>query len=86
MKTKDKIEELEKRIRELEARPVFVPVYQPIYVQPAAPYPHPYIPHWYPAHWGQTICGTGVGIAPQCGTLEANSFGTTAGIPVGYLS
>lgn len=45
MKTKDKIEELEKRIRELEARPQYVPVYQPIYVQPA---PMPYNPYVQP--------------------------------------
>jgi hypothetical protein len=64
MKTKDKIEELERRIKELEARPQYVPVYWPIYVQPApmpAPNPWyvqpfiPYAPVTQPM-W-QTTCG-----------------------------
>jgi len=64
MKTKDKIEELERRIKELEARPPQImsyPVYlpYPYYVWPAAPYipspipfPQPFQPTWY-----TTTCG-----------------------------
>jgi hypothetical protein len=70
MKTKDKIEELERRIKELEARPQYVPIYWPIYVQPApmpAPNPWyvqpciPYAPVTYPM-WisgNPTTCGGG---------------------------
>jgi hypothetical protein len=59
MKLKDKIEELERRVLELEARPI--PVYWPIYVYPSIPYtpPHPipYQPFWQ----GPTYAATGWG-------------------------
>jgi hypothetical protein len=42
VKIKDKIEELEKRVRELEARPIYVPLYHPIYVTPLQPAPNPF--------------------------------------------
>lgn len=52
MNMKDKIEELEKRVRELEARPVFVPMpyYQPIFYPP-----NPYLPPVQP-FWNQPWC------------------------------
>ena len=55
---KDRIAELERRVRDLEARPVFVPQYVPIPVQPYAPptypYPHPWaIPVM---SWGSATC------------------------------
>ena len=48
MNQKDKIEELERRIRELEARPVYVPIYigSP---QPSYPCPQPLL--WSPYPW-----------------------------------
>lgn len=55
MKMKDRIEELEKRVRDLEARPVWYPV--PYYVappQPVLPYFHPLNP-WAP-YSGVTTC------------------------------
>lgn len=54
----DRIGELERRIRELEARPVYIP--QPIYVQPVVvPTPAPpYVPPPYP--WYVTTCGSDV--------------------------
>lgn len=53
MKLKDRIDELEKRVRELEARPVYVPY--PIY--PAQPlqqpwYQQPIIPQYPSPSWG----------------------------------
>lgn len=48
----DKIEQLEKRIQALEARPV----YYPVYVHPTTPYQPPQLPN-YPIHpivtWGK---------------------------------
>lgn len=44
MNQKEKIEELEKRIRELEARPVYVPIYV-VPSQPVTPQPE-YTPWW----------------------------------------
>jgi hypothetical protein len=48
VKTKDKIEELERRIKELEGRPQYVPVYWPIYVQPVPAYVPPPVPWFVP--------------------------------------
>jgi len=54
MTMKDKIEELEKRVRELEARPVYVPVWYPQpYMPQPLPYFHPQNP-WVP--YSTTIC------------------------------
>ena len=68
MKLKDEIEELKKRVKELEARPQTYPVYWPIYVQPPLPVnPYPYqVPTqpwqnpWY---------------VVTCGNLPSNSVG-----------
>jgi hypothetical protein len=48
MKLKDRIDELEKRVKELEQRPiVYPPVYVPApYVPAPANIPLPYIPPW----------------------------------------
>jgi hypothetical protein len=47
---KQRIEELERRVRELETRPQVV--YVPYYVQPPAPPQWPSQPHpWYPLVW-----------------------------------
>jgi hypothetical protein len=42
MKKETKLEELEKRIRELELRPIYYPVYQPTQppLQPVNPWPY----------------------------------------------
>jgi hypothetical protein len=54
MTDKQKIADLEKRVKDLEARPVFVPIIVhpphfdcvPIPVNPWPGYPHPYIGDW----------------------------------------
>lgn len=68
----DRIGELERRIRELEARPVYVPY--PVYPQPSVvpaplPYVNPSIP-WY------TTCGSD-------GTMAGKSV-APAGFSVGF--
>ena|SRR5665213_1259643 len=66
MKFKQRIEELERKVKELEARPVFIPY--PVYPAPVSipvPYPIPYIPYipqpHYPPYpltpWYITTCG-----------------------------
>jgi hypothetical protein len=49
MNNKKRIEELERRVRELEARPPLM-VYQPIYTSPAVPWyvREAYTPQFYP--------------------------------------
>ena len=69
MKLKDKLEELERRVRELEARPQFVPVYWPVFqpVQPVPVWPMPqYVPPIVPScqPWQSPFtvtCGSGSG-------------------------
>ena len=67
-----RIEELEKRVRELEARPIFIPVPQP-YPVPSPIYPMPCqpIPYWQqpiigtpviPLPWGTITCDSGPGM------------------------
>ena len=51
MSDKDRIEELEKRVKELEARPIFYPVPGPIYIQPIMPPIYPQPQPWYPYPW-----------------------------------
>ena len=55
----ERIEELEKQVRELQARPIFVPVYPnpQIPVPNPTPFPQPYTIPTYP--WGITICKSG---------------------------
>lgn len=63
MNQKDKIEELERRIRELEARPVYVPIYI------GSPQPNPchqpspwYRQPWYTSQpWSGYLGGGGIG-------------------------
>lgn len=59
MRLKDRVDELERRVRELEARPQQIPVYLPVYIQPPAPLPvyvqpqFPWYgqPQWQPSQW-----------------------------------
>lgn len=64
MTLKQRVEELERRVKELEARPVYVPIYIP----PQAP--APYQPHWPNYPW--ITCGGAVGV----GTGMATTGGT----------
>lgn len=70
----DRIGELGRRIRELEARPVYIP--QPIYVQPViVPTPAPpYVPPPYVPWFGQTICDS----VPNLDLIPPATFGITS--------
>lgn len=76
MKAKDKIAELEDRIKKLEARPPqYYPVYFPVYVQPTyVPVPNyfgipPYVPYSPMYYGGGTAIGTYQGGLGYQGTI-----------------
>jgi len=57
MKLKDRVEELERKVKELDTRPP-VYVYPPVYIpQPYPAYPYPYQQYFVPYWYGQTWCG-----------------------------
>jgi hypothetical protein len=70
MKLKDRLEELEKRVKELEQRPI---VYPPVYIPQPYPVPWPYyyqplpVPYW---HWRQTTYGDTVQIGSTGSALQ----------------
>jgi hypothetical protein len=49
-----KLEELERRIKELEEHPKITYIPYPVITYPQPAYPQPYLPPWLP----YTICGT----------------------------
>jgi hypothetical protein len=71
VKLKDKVEELERRIRELEARPQFVPVYYPVF-QPVQYVPS-IVPSWQPWQPQFTFtCGGNDGLPKFTGALVSS--------------
>ena len=68
MSKKQQIEELERRVRELELRPAYVPVYVPQYVpQYVRPYFLPYAPSqpWWTFYGGSSANQCVAGGMPQ---------------------
>lgn len=80
-KLTDRIEELEKRVRELEARPTYhPPVYVPYPVYPApvlpvVPYPWHPVPYWPQPTWVGGGVGFGIAAGIGDGFVLSNSHG-----------
>lgn len=72
MNTKQRIEELERRVRELEARPIVYPpvfVPYPVPVPPTPPlYPSPFSPPWFV---GDVVPVSTPILPTACGSYEA---------------
>lgn len=71
MKLKDRVEELEKRVKELEARPIYWPMYVPYF----APQPTPFYP-WYgqPNTTPPYVITWVAGAAPANGTAAVPAY------------
>lgn len=85
---KRRFQDLERRIRELEARPPIVVNVPPIYVQPTAPQPwYPPLNPWYMQPcipwFGQTVCDSipnlgGAPTYPDFSSMPPAIFGLTS--------